>query len=131
MKYLLSLLIILGGCLTALADSEHTTVTTVPFEFVVGNQTLPAGTYTISQVSMGGKIVLRVRNNDGKGSLFIIPVVTDPFVNRPGTRMVFDHTATKYFLTNIVSDDRSFIFARHRSAGVPDPASTVVTSPGQ
>ena len=129
MKYLLSFVIILGGCLPALADSQHTTVSTVPFEFVVGNQTLPAGTYTISEISMGGKILLRLRSNDGK-SLFVLPVTTDTFVVRPGGRLVFDHAGSRYFLTNLVSDDRSFVFSRQHSR-VPDATATVLTAPGQ
>jgi len=129
MKYLLSLLLILGSCAAALADGLHTTVTTVPFDFVVGNQTLPAGTYCISQISSSGSPVLRVRLKDGRAAGLILPVTVDAFTSNAGPRMVFEHTGGRNILITIVSDDRSYILARRRPpAMAPDPASAIVTS---
>lgn len=129
MKYLLSLLFILGSCAAALADGLHTTVTTVPFDFVVGNQTLPAGTYCISQISSSGSPVLRVRLKDGRAAGLILPVTVDAFTGDAGPRMVFEHAGGRNVLITIVSDDRSYILARQRlPATAPDPASTIVTS---
>jgi hypothetical protein len=131
MKYLLSLVIILGSCAAALADGLHTTVTTVPFDFVVGNKTLSAGTYCISQISSSGSPVLRVRLKDGSAAGLILPVTVDAFTGNGGPRMVFEHTGGRNVLITIVSDDRSYILARQRPpATVPDPDSTVVTSIG-
>ena len=129
MKYLLSLLIILAGCAAAFAGELHTTVTTVPFDFVVGNQTLPAGTYSISQISSGGPSILRMRLKDGTAAGLISPVTVDAFTAHAGPKMVFEHTGGRNVLVTIVSDDRSYILARQRPpARVPDPASTIVTS---
>ena len=129
MKYLLSFLIILGGCAAAFAGELHTTVTTVPFDFVVGNQTLPAGTYSISQISSGGPSILRMRLKDGTAAGLISPVTVDAFTGHAGPKMVFEHTGDRNVLITIVSDDRSYILARQRPpARVPDPASTIVTS---
>ena len=129
MKYLLSFLIILGSCAAAFAGELHTTVTTVPFDFVVGNQKLPAGTYSISQISSGGSPLLRMRLKDGRAAGFILPVTVDAFTGHAGPKMVFDHTGDRNVLITIVSDDRSYILARQRPhASVPDPASTIVTS---
>jgi hypothetical protein len=129
MKYLLSFLLILGSCAAALADGLHTTVTTVPFDFVVGNRTLPAGTYCISQISSSGSPVLRVRLKDGSTAGFILPVTIDAFTGDARPRMVFEHIGDRNVLITIVSDDRSYIFARQRPlARVPDPDSTIVTS---
>jgi len=129
MKYLLSFLLILGSCAAALADGLHTTVTTVPFDFVVGNQTLPAGTYCISQISSSGSLVLRVRRKDGNAAGLILPVAVDAFTGDAGPRMVFEHTGGRNVLITIVSDDRSYVLARQRPpARVSDPDSTIVTS---
>jgi hypothetical protein len=132
MKYLISLLLILGSWASASADSRHTVVATVPFDFVVGGQTLPAGTYCISQIFSDGTSLLSVQRTDGRADGYIFRVVTDPgsgHADHVEPRMLFEHTGSTYFLTTIISDDRSYNFARQRpSAGVPDPASTVVTS---
>ena len=131
MKYPISLLLILGICASAMADSQHTVVATVPFDFVIGRQTLPAGAYCVSQVSFNGTSLLRVRRRDRKAEGYIFRVVADPgsgHADHANPRMVFEHTGSTYFLTTIVSDDRSYNFARHGpSASVPDPASAVVT----
>jgi hypothetical protein len=130
MKYLISLLLILGSFGSALADSSHTVVTTVPFDFVVGNQTLPAGTYTISQVADGTN-ALRVQRQDGTAAGIILPVGVDFTSNHSSAKLVFQNIGGTYFLTTIISDDRSYIFGwQGHPARVPDPAATVVTSPG-
>jgi hypothetical protein len=130
MKYLISLLLILGSYGSALANSSHTVVTTVPFDFVVGNQTLPAGTYSISQITDGTN-VLRVQREDGTAAGLIVPVGVDTISDHADAKLVFRHVEGTYFLTTIVSDDRSYIFAKPgHPARVSDPASTVVTSPG-
>ena len=130
MKCLISLLIILGSFGSALADSPHTVLTTVPFDFVVGNQTLPAGAYSINQ-ALDGTNVLRVQRQDGTAAGFIVPAGVDFISDHSSARLVFQHTGGTYFLTTIISDDRSYIFAMPGNrARVPDPASTVVTSRG-
>jgi hypothetical protein len=64
MKYLISLLLVLGSRASASADSQHTVAATVPFDFVVGGEILPAGTYCISQSFSAGTSLLRVRSRD-------------------------------------------------------------------
>jgi hypothetical protein len=130
-KNFISLLIILGSFGSALADSSHTVVTTVPFDFVVGNQTLPAGTYSISPVSDGTN-ALRVGREDGTAAGIILPAGVDFISDHSSARLVFQNIGGTYYLTTIISDDRSYVFARQGApARMPDPASTVVTSAGQ
>ena len=129
-KNFISLLILLGSFGSALADASHTVVTTVPFDFVVGNQTLPAGAYSISQ-ALNGTNVLRVQRQDGTAAGFIVPVGVDFISDHSSARLVFQNIGGTYFLTTIISDDRSYLFARPgHPARVPDPASTVITSSG-
>lgn len=126
MKYLLSLLMILGSFASALAGEKHTTVTTVPFDFVVGNQTLPAGTYSISQISSSGSPVLWVARKDGTAVGLISALAVDAFSDASVPKMVFERTGGTYHLTTLVADDRSYIFMRPRPpATMPDEASTV------
>jgi hypothetical protein len=129
MKYFISLLILLGSFGSALADSSHTVVTTVPFDFVVGNQTLLAGTYSISQVSDGTN-ALRVQRQDGTAAGIILPAGVDFISDHSSARLVFQNIGGTYFLATIISDDRSYIFARQGApARVPDPAAVVASTP--
>ena len=48
---------------------------TVPFEFVAGGATLPAGTYTVSRVSSEATQALVIRGYDN--GAFVLPVVFD------------------------------------------------------
>lgn len=129
MKYLISVLILLSSCALALADSQHTTVTSVPFDFVVGNQTLPAGTYTISQVSGNGVHVLSVRREDGTTAAYIHPVAAGSVTGMTSPRLIFQHTGNEYVLTSIVSADLDFTFARrHAPAMMPSDMAIDVAS---
>ncbi|HWX54529.1 MAG TPA: hypothetical protein VN176_08040 [Verrucomicrobiae bacterium] len=128
MKYLISLFIILGSYASALASSAHTVVTTVPFDFVIGNQTLPAGTYCIREVADGTNILL-VRRKDGTGTGIMVPAGVDFVSDHGNGKLVFQHIGGTYVLTAIVSDDRNYILSsQDHSARVPDPSSTLVTS---
>jgi hypothetical protein len=44
MKYLFALFLTVASFGSAMADSRDTTVTTVPFDFVIGNKSFPPGT---------------------------------------------------------------------------------------
>ena len=53
---LFTLICVLGLGLRARAQEEDTVVTKVPFDFVVGDKVLPAGTYRASRVDPGSWI---------------------------------------------------------------------------
>jgi hypothetical protein len=100
LNVVLSLTCLLGLGAGAHAQDASKLVTNVPFEFVVGGATLPAGTYTLS----GG--VAPVVNPDlvfirshGKGT-FLLPTV---FEGSPAehTQFDFEHVGDKYFLSKV------------------------------
>lgn len=70
----------------------------VPFDFTVGNQHLPAGTYTISSTSSG---ILEIRDSSGQPW---VKTVSLPAYNDAVGRsdLVFDRYGDKYFLSEIV-----------------------------
>ena len=75
----------------------------VPFEFVVGDTTLPAGEYLISSPSDYSAALLAIRSADGKSTIF---VQTDPlspegdiYVSK--TRLTFEKVNGKEFLTRV------------------------------
>jgi hypothetical protein len=94
----LTLTCLLGLGLSARAQDTSRVVATVPFEFVAGGETLPAGTYTVSGVAPGSRPSLVIRSHDN--GAFLLPIVFD---RDPAdqARLGFVHVGDKYFLSKI------------------------------
>ena len=70
----------------------------VPFEFVAGGTTLPAGTYTVARVSPGTSQILSIRSyNDG---VMFLPIEFDGAATGQA-KLDFEHVGDKYFLSGI------------------------------
>jgi hypothetical protein len=87
----------------AFATSPSTITVTVPFDFVVGKKTLPAGEYTIRENSASGPGV----NLLIKGSKTNVAVITgtQPFEvkdRKMKAKLEFTHVEGKYFLSRVV-----------------------------
>jgi hypothetical protein len=70
---LLTLTCLLGLGVGAEGQSQREVVMTVPYEFVAGGKTLPAGTYTVTRVSedrFGGLIL---SSYETRSSVFVMP----------------------------------------------------------
>ena len=59
----LTLTVLFGAGLSAHAQDPDSVVVKVPFEFVAGASTLPAGTYTIGRNSPGANSGLNIRSD--------------------------------------------------------------------
>lgn len=111
MKRMLSLLFIAGAlCVTAVANAQTVLRVTVPFDFVVGRNTLPAASYNIRRPS----------SNDSTGIAF---VSEGSFVQSRasaidstvcGARLEFLKIGDKYFLTNVVTPTGTLHFPLSR-----------------
>jgi hypothetical protein len=97
-------------CLLGLGVSAHAQdvdrlVVNVPFDFVAGGETLPAGTYSVSRVSPEVNRALVIRSNDN--SVFLLPMFFDGSsdsvneVSADRTELGFEHVGDKYFLTKV------------------------------
>lgn len=77
----------------------------IPFDFVAGGQTLPAGTYSVSRVSSGDPRSLVIHSADN--SVFLLPVFFDgdPLPVNGATagqaEFSFVHEGGKYFLRQV------------------------------
>jgi hypothetical protein len=73
--YTMIALVVLVGSMAMAANAQNngrTLVATIPFQFNVGDKTLPAGEYTIAQVNPSSdRAVLQLRNKDGRSSAMI------------------------------------------------------------
>ncbi len=71
----------------------------IPFDFVVGKQTLPAGEYRIEQLSSDG--VLLVRSTDGHTSIIVMTMAALANDWQSESKLVFNRYGGQYFLSQI------------------------------
>jgi hypothetical protein len=90
---------VLGVGVSARAQDADAVVVSVPFEFVVGGATLPAGDYRVSRLNPGANRELAISGYE-KGNAFVLPVAFDDGpANQP--TLSFEHVGGKYFLSRI------------------------------
>jgi len=94
----LGLTCVLGLGLGARAESDNRVVTNVPFEFVAGGATLPAGIYTVDRVTTPSDSHLIIRNREN--GVFLLPVTFDG-ASVEGALFTFEHVGNKYFLSKV------------------------------
>ena len=94
----LTLTCLLGFGISARAQDVDKVAVNVPFEFVAGGQTLPAGEYSVSRVSDKGFPALVIRSYDNNA--FLLPMFFDG-VSADHAELRFEHVGDKYFLSKI------------------------------
>ncbi len=83
----------------AFAQSPVTRVS-VPFQFIVGETMLPAGSYVVTNV-LEGSSTLSVRSEDGKAGAMVIVDLADKPGARTGTSFVFTKVGGQCFLSSV------------------------------
>jgi len=92
----LTLTCLLGVGISARAQDTEGVRVKVPFEFVAGGKTLPAGTYTVSRLSLEAYSGIAI-STYGNGAL-VIPIAVDGTAAKQ-PKLSFEHVGGKYFLT--------------------------------
>jgi hypothetical protein len=92
----LTCLVSLG--LGAQAQDNNKVVTDVPFEFVAGGATLPAGIYSVSRLSSAWDSQLIIRN--GEHGVFVLPHSFGG-ASVEGALLSFEHVGNQYFLSRV------------------------------
>ena len=72
---------------------------TVPFDFIVGNRTLPAGQYTVDQGTAPSVMV--IRSADRKGTAIVLTHALHSTASRNEARLVFHRYGYTYFLSEV------------------------------
>ena len=102
------LTLVVGLALTAAVVSANAqsdgVIADIPFDFVVGGRTLPAGKYSVRAVTSDGE-GLKISNLNGKTSVMrLSDSITEKSAKR-NARMVFHRYGQHYFLAEIWSGD--------------------------
>ena len=108
----LMLTCLLGVGISAKAQDADAVVVSVPFEFVAGGATLPAGEYRINRANPGVTRELAIRGY-GKGGAFLSPLAFDDVANDMPT-LSFEHVGGKYFLSRIKTPGGVYTIAASR-----------------
>lgn len=119
---------LLGVGVSARAQDADAVVVSVPFEFVAGGATLPAGEYRVSRVNPGANRELAI-SGFNKGNAFLLPLAFD---NDPasGPTVSFEHVGGKYFLSRIKTPSGVYTMAAPREmlmlakANTPTPSTS-------
>lgn len=97
--------VVLMGTGRAYAQSAESVRAQIPFDFKVGNTTLPAGEYRLKYDPAESQGVLTVRSADGRHEAFVL---TEAVAARKGTpvanRLEFEREGASYVLSEVFSD---------------------------
>lgn len=111
---LLAMIGLLGLSAGARAQ-EGRVVANIPYEFVAGSKTFPAGTYTITRVSPDKTLVLQIRNKEtSQDSVFLLPVSSEAAVDQP--HLSFEHVGGTYYLGRIATPAGAYILPMPKAA---------------
>jgi type V secretory pathway adhesin AidA len=94
---LLTLLLVAGS---AFAQTVHVRGN-IPFNFAVGNKTLPAGTYDIRSIESGTGKILVLQARDSNTSMMLNSNAAENFKPADKTKLVFNQYGNRYFLSQI------------------------------
>ncbi len=99
MKNIIATILVAFACLmtTSSANAEPIAKATIPFDFTVGPQVLPAGTYVITQVSPA---VIEIDSWTRLIHLRVGVIPADSVNQRPN-RLVFHKYDDRYFLSEV------------------------------
>jgi hypothetical protein len=99
-RILVAIVFSLGLSGAARAATQDGIVVKLPFEFVAGGKTLPAGTYTVRRVSDESSGPLILTNRDNGSSVLVLPYVSDhASVDKP--QVSFQQVGEEHFLSAI------------------------------
>ena len=130
MKYLFALILTLASFASSYAESRTSMVTTVPFVFVIGSRTFPAGTYTISRISDDPQEGLLIQSLDGEATAFFRPLTSEPAWSNNEARLQFRHQGSNYILAEVVDRLEIYTVAPSRHKDAVNPDETVVITDG-
>ncbi|MGA2848807.1 MAG: hypothetical protein ABSE46_07420 [Terracidiphilus sp.] len=99
-RTLVAIAFLLGLTTAVRAESQDGVIVAMPFEFVVGAKSLPAGTYEVRNSSDDKSSTLVISSRDHGTSIFVLPYVRESVVtDKP--ELSFQQVGGQYFLSTI------------------------------
>lgn len=90
------------AAVTAQAQSANQMKANIPFRFIIGNQTLPAGEYTVRYVNQdSGKNALLFKSMDGRTSRIVQMNTTQNGEAQKNASLMFNQYGDSYFLSEV------------------------------
>jgi hypothetical protein len=105
MKKNLLRLSVFGVLATAAVYAQNSTTfqVNVPFDFIVGSQTLHAGQYTVDQKTAPWRVILK--GGEPNGGAIVMGLALYPSVTRHEGNLVFHRYGDTYFLSQVWAAD--------------------------
>src|SRR3984885_7076647 len=105
---------LLGLSVAANAEIRSEVIVKLPFAFVAGGATLPAGTYTVKRFSQQPFDTLMLTSDDKGTSVFVHPIEMEEATDSK-TRVSFHKVGEQHFLSAIETADYVYNFSVSRS----------------
>jgi hypothetical protein len=86
---------------TSYAQSARRTVVLIPFDFVAGEQTLPAGTYRIEPVRRDSYTAWEIQSTTGRAGTVVMTSALGGVAAQSESRLVFQKYAETYVLAQV------------------------------
>jgi len=83
------------------AQTNRLIAASVPFNFVIGDRTLPAGEYIFMLVQTGGSDTVKIQSTDGHITAFVLTRASRVKVSQAEPKLVFNRYADQYFLSQV------------------------------
>ncbi len=113
-RILVAIMFLLGLGVAANAEMQPEITVNMPFEFVAGKTTLPAGAYVVKRISDQPFDVLMITSRDNGTSVFLNPIeMEDASTYKPNVS--FRKVGEQHFLSRIQSADYVYNFRVSRS----------------
>ena len=129
-RILVAIMFLLGLGVAANAEMQPEITVTMPFEFVAGKTTLPAGAYVVKRISDQPFDVLMITSRDKGTSVFVNPTeMEDASTYKPNVS--FHKLGDQHFLSSIQTADYVYNFPVSRwvtLAAAAKPSGTVSVS---
>jgi len=125
MLMLLVALALATAVVSANAQSSNRVLSNIPFEFIVGDKTFPAGEYTVRTANEQGN-ALAIQSRDGKNSAVRLSAPTEEMKDKRYARLVFHRYGQNYFLAEVwngESTGRKILKSKHERAAERELAS--------
>jgi hypothetical protein len=94
-------LLLTVSAISVSAQSQRSKITNIPFDFVVGGQTLPAGEYTVEPNRKDSLNVWLIQSRDGHVQALFATNSVRSSETQEQTKFVFNKYGDQYFLSQI------------------------------